>query len=175
MKKIFVVCCIFFAVFGLFSCDLRDAIVGPLDTWCMRTITIQGCDVDCYLIFTENGYSNAKLNAERFPDGIAPGLTIVLNPVNDGVIGDLTSNCYTVKQFPIGTSVEGVEEGTTKEFKVNNNLWNLIWGLNSTTFKANGPSENPPSILRTEGNLEFLENVKDLSWKDVLIAFIQGI
>ena len=175
MKKIFVICFIFLAVFGLFSCDLRDAIVGPLDKWCMRTVTIQDCEVDCYLIFTEKGYSNPKLNAERFPDGIAPGLTIVLNPVNDGVIGELTSDYYTVKRFPMGTSVEGGGNEQTSEIIVDNNLWNLIWGLNSTTFNSNGPSENPPNILRTDGDIEFLENVKDLSWKDVLIAFINVI
>lgn len=176
MKKIIVLCCVFLLAFGLVSCDLRDVVVGPKDTWCRRSITIQDCEVDCYLIYTENGYTNVKLNKERFPNGIDKGLTVVLNPSADGVIGDLTSNCYTVKYLPLGkNTIEDENSETSKEITVNSVLWNSIWALNSTTFKANGLAENPPPLLQNDGNIEFLETVNDLSWKEVLIALIEGI
>jgi len=38
------------------------------------------------------------------------------------------------------------------------------------TFNKNGLDANPPSFLGTDGKLRFLENVAELSWKDVVIA-----
>lgn len=182
MKKIFFVC--FIIVLGLIfvSCDLGKSVSGPRDTWCKRTITVQGVEIDCYLLYTENGYENSQLNSEAFTGSkIEPGLTVVLNPITDGFIGDLTSSCYTKKYFPLGESKVNANpnvDGTDTEAKsitVNNLLWNSIWICNSATFTANELSTNPPPLLRGNGGLNFIDKVEDLSWKQVLIAILEGI
>lgn len=183
MKKISLWFLVLIVSFGIFGCDLGDAVTGPRDTWCRRTINVQGVDIDCYLLYTENGYENSQLNGETFPGNkIEPGLTIVLNPCMDGVIGILTSNCYTVKHFGLGEAkaeanlnVDGTDTAP-KTFTVNNFMWNSLWLLNSTTFQANGISKNPPSLLRTNGGLSFIDaEIPELSWKQVLIAILEGL
>lgn len=182
MKKISLCFLVLIVSFSIFGCDLGDAVTGPRDTWCRRTINVQGVDIDCYLLYTENGYENSQLNEKTFPENkIEPGLTIVLNPCMDGVIGVLTSNCYTVKHFGLGEAkaeanqnVDGTDTAP-KTFTVNNFMWNSLWLLNSTTFQANGISQNPPSLLRTNGGLSFIAEIPELSWKQVLIAILEGL
>ena len=67
MKKISLWFLVLIVSFGIFGCDLGDAVTGPRDTWCRRTINVQGVDIDCYLLYSEEGYENSQLNSERFP------------------------------------------------------------------------------------------------------------
>ena len=179
MKKIFGCFSVFILLLSIFACDLEKTLSGPRDTWCRRTINVQGTDLNCYLLYSETGYSNTQLNSERFPEKkIEPGLTVVLNPLGDGFIGELTSSTYVVKHFPLGENKAKPIEGENKEpitFTVDNILWNGLWVLNSDTFNKNGLDANPPLLLRTDGKLSFLENVAELSWKDVVIAILEGI
>ena len=94
-----------------------------------------------------------------------------------------TSQCYTVKHFGLGEAkaeanqtVDGTDTAP-KTFTVNNFMWNSLWLLNSATFSANGISTNPPSLLRQDGDLNFIDDldIPELSWKQVLIAILEGL
>lgn len=184
MKKISLCFLVLIVSFGIFGCDLGDAVTGPRDTWCRRTITVQGTDIDCYLLYTENGYENSQLNGETFPGNkIEPGLTVVLNPRTNGVFSTFTSQYYTVKHFGLGEAkaeanqnVDGTDTAP-KTFTVNNFMWNSLWLLNSSTFSANGISTNPPRLLTQDGDLNFIDDldISELSWKQVLIAILEGL
>ena len=184
MKKISLWFLVLIVSFGILGCDLGDAVTGPRDTWCKRTITVQGVDIDCYLLYSEEGYDNSQLNSERFPGKrIEPGLTVVLNPRTNGVFSTFTSQCYTVKHFGLGEAkaeanqtVDGTDTAP-KTFTVNNFMWNSLWLLNSATFSANGISTNPPRLLTQDGDLNFVDDLEitELSWKQVLIAILEGL
>ena len=184
MKKISLWFLVLIVSFGIFGCDLGDAVTGPRDTWCRRTINVQGVDLDCYLLYSEEGYENSQLNSERFPGKrIEPGLTVVLNPCTNGVFSTFTSQCYTVKHFGLGEAkaeanqtVDGTDTAP-KTFTVNNFMWNSLWLLNSSTFSANGISTNPPRLLTQDGDLNFIDDldISELSWKQVLIAILEGL
>lgn len=188
MRKIFLFVLILSLSFWILGCDLGESVSGPRNTWCRRTINVQGVDIDCYLLYSEDGYENSQLNSERFPGKrIEPGLTVVLNPLTDGFISGpaskFTSQCYTVKHFGLGEAkaeanqtVDGTDTAP-KTFTVNNFMWNSLWLLNSATFSANGISTNPPSLLRQDGDLNFIDDLEipELSWKQVLIAILEGL
>jgi len=184
MRKIFLLVLVFTLSFCIFGCDLGESVSGPRNTWCMRTINVQGVDIDCYLLYSEEGYENSQLNSERFPGKrIEPGLTVVLNPRTNGVFSTFTSQCYTVKHFGLGEAeaeanqnVDGTDTAP-KTFTVNNFMWNSLWLLNSATFSANGISTNPPRLLTQDGDLNFIDDLEipELSWKQVLIAILEGL
>lgn len=172
MKKIIVLCSVFLLAFGLVSCDFGDEDFAPRDKWCMKSIEVSDYEFDCYFLYTENGYEHNNLNSESFSGKrINPGLIIVLKPYVDGIVGDLTSSTYFYKFFPIESSIES-EKSTVK---VNNFLWNALWISNSISFSKNGIAENPPTFLKSNGKIDFLDSFEDLSWKDILIALIEGI
>ena len=162
MRKIFLLVLVLTLSFWILGCDLGESVSGPRNTWCRRTINVQGVDIDCYLLYSEEGYENSQLNSERFSGKrIEPGLTVVLNPCTNGVFSTFTSQCYTVKHFGLGEAkaeanqnVDGTDTAP-KTFTVNNFMWNSLWLLNSATFSANGISTNPPSLLRQDGDLNF--------------------
>ena len=184
MRKIFLLVLVLTLSFWILGCDLGESVSGPRNTWCRRTINVQGVDIDCYLLYSEEGYENSQLNSERFPGKrIEPGLTVVLNPCTNGVFSTFTSQCYTVKHFGLGEAeaeanqnVDGTDTAP-KTFTVNNFMWNSLWLLNSATFSANGISTNPPSLLRQDGDLNFIDDLEipELSWKQVLIAILEGL
>lgn len=184
MRKILLLVLVFTLSFCIFGCDLGESVSGPRNTWCRRTINVQGVDIDCYLLYSEDGYENSQLNSERFPGKrIEPGLTVVLNPRTNDVFSTFTSQCYTVKHFGLGEAnaeanqnVDGTDTAP-KTFTVNNFMWNSLWLLNSATFSANGISTNPPSLLRQDGDLNFIDDLEipELSWKQVLIAILEGL
>ena len=184
MRKILLLVLVFTLSFCIFGCDLGESVSGPRNTWCRRTINVQGVDIDCYLLYSEEGYENSQLNSERFPEKrIEPGLTVVLNPRTNDVFSTFTSQCYTVKHFGLGEAkaeanqnVDGTDTAP-KTFTVNNFMWNSLWLLNSATFSANGISTNPPSLLRQDGDLNFIDDLEipELSWKQVLIAILEGL
>lgn len=184
MRKIFLLVLVFTLSFCILGCDLGESVSGPRNTWCRRTINVQGVDIDCYLLYSEEGYENSQLNSERFPGKrIEPGLTVVLNPRTNDVFSTFTSQCYTVKHFGLGEAnaeanqnVDGTDTAP-KTFTVNNFMWNSLWLLNSATFSANGISTNPPSLLRQDGDLNFIDDLEipELSWKQVLIAILEGL
>lgn len=184
MRKIFLLVLVLTLSFCIFGCDLGESVSGPRNTWCRRTINVQGVDIDCYLLYSEEGYENSQLNSERFPGKrIEPGLTVVLNPRTNDVFSTFTSQCYTVKHFGLGEAnaeanqnVDGTDTAP-KTFTVNNFMWNSLWLLNSATFSANGISTNPPSLLRQDGDLNFIDDLEipELSWKQVLIAILEGL
>lgn len=184
MRKIFLLVLIFILSFCIFGCDLGESVSGPRNTWCRRTINVQGVDIDCYLLYSEEGYENSQLNSERFPGKrIEPGLTVVLNPRTNDVFSTFTSQCYTVKHFGLGEAkaeanqtVDGTDTAP-KTFTVNNFMWNSLWLLNSATFSANGISTNPPRLLTQDGDLNFIDDLEipELSWKQVLIAILEGL
>lgn len=184
MRKIFLLVLVFTLSFCIFGCDLGESVSGPRNTWCMRTINVQGVDIYCYLLYSEDGYENSQLNSERFPGKrIEPGLTVVLNPRTNDVFSTFTSQCYTVKHFGLGEAnaeanqnVDGTDTAP-KTFTVNNFMWNSLWLLNSATFSANGISTNPPRLLTQDGDLNFIDDLEipELSWKQVLIAILEGL
>lgn len=184
MRKIFLLVLVFTLSFCIFGCDLGESVSGPRNTWCRRTINVQGVDIDCYLLYSEEGYENSQLNSERFPGKrIEPGLTVVLNPRTNDVFSTFTSQCYTVKHFGLGEAeaeanqnVDGTDTAP-KTFTVNNFMWNSLWLLNSATFSANGISTNPPRLLTQDGDLNFIDDLEipELSWKQVLIAILEGL
>ena len=184
MRKIFLLVLVLTLSFCILGCDLGESVSGPRNTWCRRTINVQGVDIDCYLLYSEEGYENSQLNSERFPGKrIEPGLTVVLNPRTNDVFSTFTSQCYTVKHFGLGEAnaeanqnVDGTDTAP-KTFTVNNFMWNSLWLLNSATFSANGISTNPPSLLRQDGDLNFIDDLEipELSWKQVLIAILEGL
>lgn len=184
MRKILLLVLVLTLSFCVLGCDLGESVSGPRNTWCRRTINVQGVDIDCYLLYSEEGYENSQLNSERFPGKrIEPGLTVVLNPRTNDVFSTFTSQCYTVKHFGLGEAkaeanqnVDGTDTAP-KTFTVNNFMWNSLWLLNSATFSANGISTNPPSLLRQDGDLNFIDDLEipELSWKQVLIAILEGL
>lgn len=184
MRKIFLLVLVLTLSFCIFGCDLGESVSGPRNTWCRRTINVQGVDIDCYLLYSEEGYENSQLNSERFPGKrIEPGLTVVLNPRTNDVFSTFTSQCYTVKHFGLGEAnaeanqnVDGTDTAP-KTFTVNNFMWNSLWLLNSATFSANGISTNPPRLLTQDGDLNFIDDLEipELSWKQVLIAILEGL
>ena len=184
MRKIFLLVLVFTLSFCILGCDLGESVSGPRNTWCRRTINVQGVDIDCYLLYSEEGYENSQLNSERFPGKrIEPGLTVVLNPRTNDVFSTFTSQCYTVKHFGLGEAnaeanqnVDGTDTAP-KTFTVNNFMWNSLWLLNSATFSANGISTNPPRLLTQDGDLNFIDDLEipELSWKQVLIAILDGL
>lgn len=184
MRKILLLVLVLTLSFCIFGCDLGESVSGPRNTWCRRTINVQGVDIDCYLLYSEDGYENSQLNSERFPGKrIEPGLTVVLNPRTNDVFSTFTSQCYTVKHFGLGEAnaeanqnIDGTDTAP-KTFTVNNFMWNSLWLLNSATFSANGISTNPPSLLRQDGDLNFIDDLEipELSWKQVLIAILEGL
>lgn len=184
MRKIFLLVLVFTLSFCILGCDLGESVSGPRNTWCRRTINVQGVDIDCYLLYSEEGYENSQLNSERFPGKrIEPGLTVVLNPRTNDVFSTFTSQCYTVKHFGLGEAnaeanqnVDGTDTAP-KTFTVNNFMWNSLWLLNSATFSANGISTNPPRLLTQDGDLNFIDDLEipELSWKQVLIAILEGL
>lgn len=184
MRKIFLLVLVLTLSFCIFGCDLGESVSGPRNTWCRRTINVQGVDIDCYLLYSEDGYENSQLNSERFPGKrIEPGLTVVLNPRTNDVFSTFTSQCYTVKHFGLGEAnaeanqnVDGTDTAP-KTFTVNNFMWNSLWLLNSATFSANGISTNPPRLLTQDGDLNFIDDLEipELSWKQVLIAILEGL
>lgn len=189
MKKILFSFCLVLCIFLFFGCEFAEVVTGPRDTWCQRELEVQGVEFDCYLLYSEEGYSHSDLNTEAFPDNkIKPGLTVVLKPKMDNdIIEAFTSSMYTVKHFPLGNqSVEPNENvpedgNEAKLFNVGNALWNAIWLGNITTFTNNEPSENPPDFMNKKSSLklEFIdetkEQIKDLSWKEVVIALLENI
>ena len=179
MKKIFVLFTILILSFGFFACDLEDTISGPKDTWCERSIEVSDVELTCYLLFSEDGYSHKDLNSTNFNGNyIEPGLTIVLTPTYAGdALDNLVYGTYAVKHFALGSqSITNNESDTKpKNFTVGSKLWDMIWLLNSTTFKDNGLRTNPPNILETDGNFNPFSDFEGLSWKDIVIAILEGI
>ena len=179
MKKILPIVAIMILSLSFFACDLGDAITGPRDTWCERTITVKDVDFTCYLLYSEQGYSHSDLNSSKFENQkISKGLTVVLAPVSSGVTW--FTNPYVVKTFGLGeNSVEAKEDidssKNPKTFTVGNSLWNAIWMCNMTTFNQNGPRTSPPTILRTDVVFNPFADIAELSWKEVVIAILEGI
>ena len=179
MKKIFVLFTILILSFGFFACDLEDTISGPKDTWCERSIEVKGVDFTCYYLYSEEGYSHSDLNSDKFSNqSLDKGLTVVLVPI--GEKPDWFGNPYVVKTFGLGhNSVEGINEIDSSSepitFTVGKSLWNAIWICNMTTFTQNGPRTTPPPILRTDGDFNPFDEISQLSWKDIVIAILEGI
>ena len=44
-----------------------------------------------------------------------------------------------------------------------------------TTFNQNGPRTSPPTILRTDVDFNPFDDIAELSWKEVVIAILEGI
>lgn len=177
MKKILPIVAIMILSLSFFACDLGDAITGPRDTWCERTITVKKVDFTCYLLYSEQGYSHSDLNSDKFSNhSLDKGLTVVLVPIAEKP--DWFGNPYVVKTFGLGeNSVEGKEDidSSPKTFTVGNSLWNAIWMCNMTTFNQNGPRTSPPTILRTDVDFNPFDDIAELSWKEVVIAILEGI
>ena len=179
MKKIFSCMIFLILLLSVFSCDLEESISGPRDTWCEKTIKVKDCDLTCYLLYSEEGYFHKDLNSDKFLNNkINSGLTVVLSPSSENI--EWFKIPYIVKTFEIGENeVEGIEgedsSAESKTFKVNSTLWNGIWLCNMKTFNENGPRTSPPVILRTDGEFNPFEGIEDLSWKEVVIAILEGI
>lgn len=175
MKKTIFILLISITIFGIFSCDLGDAITGPRDTWCERNIEVKGVELICYLLFSENGYTHSGLNQQRFENGLEPGLTVILAPT-EAPLG----KPYVAKTFALGANSVSSGNGDTdpEEFNVGSTLWNAIWLCNMTTFNNNGPQVNPPSLLNSGGNFNPFDDTDwdfDFTWKDIVIAILEGI
>lgn len=197
MKKIFgIISAILLVSATLFTaCTQEDDISAPTETWVQKDYTYKTetgvSQLTCYFMFTEKGYTNAKLlntPAESrlnpaSPLTIKPGLTVVIvpsatstNAVAGTIASELSSNKFICKTFPLKAQAiadDGTESADGYAFEMSNAKWNVFYYANITTFIKNDQLKNPPVALST-ASYSAVTDLKDFSWKKLLAEYLLG-
>ena len=181
MKKtsIFLAALLAACAFLFTGCGLLDEIT-PVDEWEMKSVdySVPGGTVamDCYVIYTENGYKTKYADKSGSKLTFEPGLTILAFPdadadseLLDSAISGLTDKSYIVKTFPVNSDVEIVdedaEEGTPKKtFKMSKAKWTLLYA----SLNWNEKKSTPVLDISAGQKYSQLTDLGDFSWNKLL-------